>query len=55
MIVGRLRYALSKRTDLYLTGAYARARHGQLVSLARDEAGSSTTQRSVLAGMQHRF
>jgi predicted porin len=55
MVVGRLRYALSKRTDLYLTGAYARARHGQLVSLARDEAGFGTTQRSVLAGIQHRF
>lgn len=55
MIVGRLRYALSKRTDLYLTGAYAKARHGQLVSLARDEAGFGSTQRSILAGMQHRF
>jgi predicted porin len=55
MIVGRLRYALSKRTDLYLTAAHAKARHGQLVGLARDEAGSSSTQRSVLAGMQHRF
>jgi predicted porin len=55
MIVGRLRYALSKRTDLYLTAAHAKARHGQLVSLARDEPGSSSAQRSVLAGMQHRF
>jgi predicted porin len=55
MIVGRLRYALSKRTDLYLTGAYAKAQHGQLVSLARDEVGSSSTQRSVVVGMQHRF
>jgi predicted porin len=55
MVVGRLRYALSKRTDLYMTGAYARAQHGQLVALARDEAGFGTTQRSVLVGMQHRF
>jgi predicted porin len=55
MIVGRLRYALSKRTDLYLTAAHAKARHGQLVSLARDETGSGSTQRSVLVGMQHRF
>lgn len=55
MLVGRLRYALSKRTDLYLTGAVAQARHGQLVSLARDEAGVSDTQRGVVAGMQHRF
>jgi predicted porin len=55
MVVGRLRYALSKRTDLYLTGAYAKARHGQLVSLARDEVGFGSTQRSVLVGMQHRF
>ncbi|PQO95223.1 porin [Massilia phosphatilytica] len=55
MLVGRLRYALSKRTDLYLAAAHAQARHGQLVSLARDEAGFGSTQRSIVAGMQHRF
>jgi predicted porin len=55
MIVGRLRYALSRRTDLYVTAAYATAKHGQLVGLARDEAGFGSTQRSVLAGIQHRF
>ena len=55
MVVGRLRYALSRRTDLYVTAAYARARHGQLVGLARDEAGYGSRQKSVLAGIQHRF
>ncbi|WP_343729921.1 hypothetical protein [Duganella sp.] len=55
MHVGRTRYALSRRTDLYLVGAYAKTSHGQFVSLARDEAGFGTTQRSVMAGIQHRF
>jgi predicted porin len=55
MAVGRLRYAMSKRTDLYAVAAYARARHGQVVSLARDEAGAGGSQRSIAAGMQHRF
>ncbi|WP_338762718.1 porin [Massilia sp. METH4] len=55
MVVGRVRYALSKRTDLYVTAAYAKAKHGALVSLARDEVGSGSNQKSVTVGMQHRF
>lgn len=55
MVVGRVRYALSRRTDLYVTAAYAKAEHGQLVGLARDEAGFGSRQKSVLAGIQHRF
>lgn len=55
MVVGRLRYALSRRTDLYVAAAYAKARHGQPVGLARDEVGYGSHQKSVLAGIQHRF
>lgn len=55
MLVLRARYALSRRTDLYLTGAHARAGQGMPISLARDEAGFAPTQRSVSAGIQHRF
>jgi len=55
MLVARAMYALSKRTDLYLVGAHARADHGQLVGLSRDDAGTGTTQSGVTAGIQHRF
>jgi predicted porin len=55
MLVGRVRYAMSRRTDLYLTAAYAKARHGQLVSLSRDDPGYGNRQHSVVAGIQHRF
>ncbi|CDG84168.1 porin [Janthinobacterium agaricidamnosum] len=55
MYVGRFRYALSKRTDLYVSAAYAKARHNQLVGLSRDEAGLANTQRGVITGIQHRF
>jgi predicted porin len=55
MLVGRVRYAMSRRTDLYVTAAYAKARNGQLVSLSRDDAGYGSKQRSVVVGMQHRF
>jgi predicted porin len=55
MIVARAMYALSKRTDLYLVAAHAKADHGQLVGLSRDDAGTGTTQSGVTAGIQHRF
>jgi predicted porin len=55
MIVARAMYALSKRTDLYLSAAHASADHGQLVGLSRDDPGSGTTQTGVTAGIQHRF
>ncbi|MFC5460953.1 porin [Massilia niabensis] len=55
MVVARVRHALSRRTDLYLVAAYARAGQDRRVSLSRDEAGSGDSQRSVLVGIQHRF
>jgi predicted porin len=55
MFVARAMYSLSKRTWLYLSAAHARARHGQLVGLSRDDAGSGDTQTGVTAGIQHRF
>lgn len=55
MLVVRGMLALSKRTDLYLTAAHARASEGQLVGLSRDDPGFGTTQSGVTAGIQHRF
>lgn len=54
-LAGRLKYALSPRTDLYLTAAKARARHGRRAGLGRDEAGFGSSRRSIMAGIQHRF
>ena len=55
MFVARYRYALSKRTDLYATVAYAKAKHDQLVGLSRDDPGFGDTQRGAIVGIQHRF
>jgi predicted porin len=55
MYVGRVLYALSKRTDLYGTVGYAKAKNGKLVSLSRDDAGFGTSQTGLTAGIQHRF
>ena len=33
----------------------AKAKHNQLVSLSRDDAGFGDTQRGLIAGIQHRF
>ncbi|GAB2855476.1 porin [Pseudoduganella ginsengisoli] len=55
MYVARYRYALSKRTDLYVATAYAKAKNGQLTGLSRDDAGFDTSQRGVIGGIQHRF
>jgi predicted porin len=55
MIVARALYALSKRTDLYAVAAHAKANHGQLVGLSRDDPGFGTTQNGFTAGIQHRF
>ena len=55
MYVARTLYGLSKRTDLYLAGAYAKAKNGKLVGLSRDDPGFATTQAGVTAGIQHRF
>lgn len=55
MLVARAMYALSKRTDLYMVAAHAKADHGQLVGLSRDDPGFGTTQNGFTAGIQHRF
>jgi predicted porin len=55
LFVARYRYALSKRTDLYATVGYAKAKHGQLVGLSRDDAGFADAQRGAMVGIQHRF
>lgn len=55
MLSLRAKYALSKRTDLYLSGAYAKAKNGQLVGLSRDDVGYASNQRGIIAGIQHRF
>jgi predicted porin len=55
MYVARLRYALSKRTDLYVATAYAKSKNGQLTGLSRDDAGFDTNQRGLIGGIQHRF
>lgn len=55
MLVGHNRNALSKRTDLYVVAACAKAKNDKLVSLSRDDAGSDSSQRGVIAGIQHRF
>lgn len=55
MYVVRYRYAVSKRTDLYATVGYTKAKHGQLVGLSRDDAAFGDSQHGVMVGMQHRF
>lgn len=55
MFVARAMINLSKRTQLYVSAAHARADNGQLVGLSRDDPGTGTTQTGVTAGIQHRF
>jgi len=55
MVVARAMYSLSKRTELYLSAAHARARDGQAVGISRDDPGFGSTQTGVTAGIQHRF
>jgi predicted porin len=55
LYVARYRYALSKRTDVYVAAAYAKSKNGQLTGLSRDDAGFDTNQRGVVTGIQHRF
>ena len=55
MYVLRYRYHASKRTDLYATVGYTKAKHGQLIGLSRDDAGFSDSQHGLMVGMQHRF
>ncbi|WP_171940005.1 porin [Herbaspirillum rubrisubalbicans] len=51
----RLKYAMSKRTDLYLSTAYAKAKNNQLVGLSRDDVAFGNSQFGMTLGMQHRF
>lgn len=55
MYVLRLKYALSKRSELYGTVAYAKAKNAQMVSLSRDEIGYGSSQAGLAIGMLHRF
>ena len=55
MYVARVSYALSKRTALYTVGGYGKARHHQLFSLSRDDAGFDSDMRSLQVGINHRF
>jgi predicted porin len=55
MYVARYRYALSKRTDLHVSAAYAKAKNGQLTGVSRDDAGYGENQHGLIVGMQHRF
>lgn len=55
MFVARAKYALSKRTFVYVTAAHARADHGQLIGLSRDDVGFADTQTGITTGVQHRF
>ncbi len=55
LFIARAMLALSKRTDLYLSVAHAKANDGQLIGLSRDDVGFSSSQSGVTAGMQHRF
>lgn len=55
MVSARAKYALSKRTDLYLSAAYAKAKNNQLVGVSRDDTGFGNSQTGVIGGVQHRF
>ncbi|MBC3930710.1 porin [Undibacterium sp. CY22W] len=51
----RVKYAFSKRTDLYVAAGYAKAKNGQLTGVSRDDAGFANSQSSGTVGIQHRF
>ncbi|GGX47356.1 porin [Undibacterium squillarum] len=55
MLVARAKYALSKRTDLYVSAAYAKAKNGLATGVSRDDAGFTNSQSGATIGMQHRF
>ncbi|MFZ6731077.1 porin [Undibacterium sp. Ji42W] len=55
LLVLRARYALSKRTDLYVATGYAKASNNKLTGVSRDDAGFATNQASATVGIQHRF
>ncbi|MFZ6874346.1 porin [Undibacterium sp. Di27W] len=51
----RAKYAMSKRTDIYIAGGYAKASNNKLTGVSRDDAGFATNQTSATVGIQHRF
>lgn len=51
----RAKYAMSKRTFLYTSLGYARAKNNRPVSVSRDDAGFADNQTGVTVGIQHRF
>jgi predicted porin len=55
MFVARAMYSLSKRVWLYASVGHAKADHGQLVGLSRDDAGFASTQTGITTGIQYRF
>jgi predicted porin len=55
MLVARAMYSLSKRVWLYASVAHAKADHGQLVGLSRDDPGFGSTQTGITTGIQYRF
>jgi predicted porin len=61
MLVLSTKYLLSKRTFLYATAGYAKAKNNQLVGLTRDNtadggvSGFGSNQTGVTLGIQHRF
>lgn len=57
MMVARLKYALSKRTDIYVSGGFAKSHNNKPVGASREEdvLGFGTSQNSFTVGMQHRF
>ncbi|MFC5473250.1 porin [Paraherbaspirillum soli] len=55
MVALNAKYALSKRTILYVSSAYARTRNNNLVSVSPYQDGFSSSQTRVAGGMQHWF
>ncbi|MDE2428514.1 MAG: porin [Burkholderiales bacterium] len=55
LLAFRAKYAVSKRTDIYLAGGYAKSSNGKLTGVSRDDAGFGTSQTSATVGIQHRF
>ena len=55
MLVLRAKYAMSKRTDIYIATGYAKASNNKLTGVSRDDAGFATNQTSATVGIQHRF
>lgn len=51
----RAKYALSKRSSVYLSAAYAKAQNQQLVGLSRGTLAFGSSQTGIVGGIQHRF